>query len=387
MKIEKETIVRRRRLAFNSEVLVRVGDGVRPDTVVGRTMLPLPRLFFLTAFRILPESNPESFDAEWLKGRGDSVDQLDAIARFTPKCSVPESDLEFKGFDDAPSMPILEFKSPFPGIIEDVREETGSVLLRELIDYSERRAVVNVGQAIGVYGRKLRKYLRKGEGEFVEKGALLALRVGREVDENAAIVGRVRSPIAGVIKDVDFDKGRVRIERKIVEIELCAGFFGNVSAIDNEGIEITATGMRVFGTCGVGGESYGLLRAAVAGRGETLTENHIRDEDVGYVLVGGARVTSEALRRAAEVGVSGIITGGADHLDLSGFIGKDFAVSITGKEKAPFPVIITEKFGEEPMDGDLFEFLKSCNDSWVFIDATTHVRAGVVRPEIIIMSV
>jgi len=386
VKIEQETIVRVRRLSFNSEVFVNVGDEVRPDTVVAKTMLPLPRLFFLTAFRVLPQGNPEGYEAEWLRGRGDVVDQLEVIARFSPENYDGEYDLRFLGVDDVPFANEIEFKSPFPGVIEDVRSETGSVLLRELIDYGQRKAIVNVGQAIGVYGRKLKKYLRKDVGEFVERGTLLAMRVGREVDANAAIAGRVRSPIAGVIKDVDFDKGRVRIERKIQEIELCAGFFGKVTAIDLEGIEITAEARRVFGICGVGGESFGMLRVAVGQGRETLFEDNIREDDSGRVIVGGAFVTPEALEKAAEVGVSGIITGGADHLDLSGFVGKDFAASITGKEKTPFPVIITGRFGKEPMDDDRFEFLKSHDGSWAFIDATTHVRAGVVRPEIIIMT-
>jgi hypothetical protein len=38
------------------------------------------------------------------------------------------------------------------------------------------------------------------------------------------------------------------------------------------------------------------------------------------------------------------------------------------------------------MDEELFAFFQKCSGSWVHVTATTHMRAGVIRPEIIVMS-
>ena len=91
------------------------------------------------------------------------------------------------------------------------------------------------------------------------------------------------------------------------------------------------------------------------------------------------------MQKAAEVGVKGIITGGADHKDLSDFLGRDFSVAITGNENIPFPVIITSGFGKCKMSDSLFDLFNEYNGHWTHINGTTHIRAGVIRPEIFIM--
>ena len=80
-------------------------------------------------------------------------------------------------------------------------------------------------------------------------------------------------------------------------------------------------------------------------------------------------------------GSSGIGKATASLLAKSG--GK---VAITGREKSPFPVVITTEFGNAPMDEGLFAFFQQHSGSWAHVTATTHMRAGVIRPEVIIMS-
>jgi len=385
MNFPAEKIVRRRRLAFNSEVLVHEGDRVRPDTVVAITMLPLPRLFFLSAFRTLPKGNPEGYSSEWLKSPGDKVDLDEQVVRFTLIDHQP-GEVILPGGIRAEEPRKRAFKSPLPGIIENIVEETGIVLLREEVDYSARSAVVEAGFRLKVYGRKLKRCLRRGKGDFVEKGQILAQKAEAGDESSPGEIAMARAPIAGSISDIDLERGLIRIVRDFKEVELAAGFFGRVTAIDEEAIEITAEGRRAQGICGIGGESFGQLRVAVRNPADKLTGENITPSDAGMILVGGAGVTPKALKEAAETGVAGIITGGADHMDLCEFLGRDFAVAITGSEKAPFPVIITSEFGESPMDEELFGFFKEHQRSWAHLNPTTHMRAGVIRPEIIIMS-
>lgn len=379
MNIQQESIVRRRRLVFSSEVLTSVGDSVRPDTVVAKTMLPLPRLFFLSAFRALPRGVLEGHLAEWLVAPGEEVDIDSPVVMFSPIEHLPE---EGDAFYDlyVKKQPERVFKSPLAGIIEDINEETGQIRLREKVDYSRRRARVLVGQRVGVWGRKLKRYLTHREGEFVEKGQMLAQRI------EPGNISIARAPMAGVITEINPEKGTVHLERDFKEVELHAGFFGRVSAIDRHGIEITGLGRRVSGVCGMGGDSFGRLRVAVPDPRSELTAGLVLPDDADKILVGGSFVELEALEESAEVGVKGIIVGAADHHDLCTFLGEDFAVAITGREKTPFPVIITSEFGRAPMNEELFRFFLRQENAWTHLNATTQIRAGVIRPEIIVMS-
>jgi hypothetical protein len=383
--VEEERIVRSRRLAFNSQVKVNVGEKVTPDTVVATTMLPLPRLFFISAFRALPGGVLEGYLAEWLVKPGDEVEFDAPLVRFTPVETAAGEVIAPGGVRADGNQPVT-FRTSLEGVIESIVEDSGLIMLREKVDYSLRRVEVLVGHYVKLWGRKLKRYLKHAVGDFVEKGQILAKRVETGNSQSPGDIAFARTPMAGLITDIDLERGAIRIEREFQEVELKAGFFGQISAISEKSIEITATGRRIQGICGIGPESHGRLRVALGNPGGTLTESEIDQSDAGRVVVGGAFVTPEALRKAAEVGVSGIITGGADHLDLCQFLGRDFAAAITGKEKIAFPVVITGEFGEVPMEKELFDFLREHEGSWAHLNPTTHMRAGVIRPEIVVMS-
>ncbi|MHC4661997.1 MAG: hypothetical protein ACYS8W_09950 [Planctomycetota bacterium] len=391
MNVREETFTRRKRLVFGSEVLVGAGQKVGPETVVAKTMLPLPRLFFLSAFRILPKGDPAGYKGEWLVKRGDEVESGVPLVRFYPfpDDSCAKGDVVPGGARITDPRVVREFKNPFTGIIEEIREDVGTVLLREKVDYSEREAVVYAGQQIGVKGRRLKRFLRREVGEFVEKGGLLAMRVGASDEGNAFLVDNVRAPIAGVVTEINVEDGSVRLERKIEEIELQAGVFGEVSAIEDNGIDISFRGRRISGLCGIGGESFGEIRSIKPNSSGEINPANILESDRGKILVCGAYASFEVMEKAADCGIAGMVAGSADHLDLCDFIGEDFAVAITGKEKVPFPIILMCGFGHMPLDDEAKEkcdLLSGHEGAWALINGTTHVRAGVVRPEIIIMS-
>lgn len=374
MDVPLEKIVRRRRLVFETEVLVEVGDEVQPDTVVAKSILPLPRLFFISVFRVLPRGNPEGFEVEWLKTRGETVDYGAPIVRFRPREKRAKE-----------NMKTYEFKSPLQGVIEDVMEETGQVRLREKVDYGERSAVVHIAQRLDVPSKKIENYMRHKVGDFLEKNQILAKRIETGDENSPGEVRYVRAPIAGVITEIDRKRGSVKLEREFKEVEIHAGFFGRVSAVNKDYIEIAARAKRVWGVCGIGGESFGLLRVTTESNKDELTEDDIHNTDEGKILVAGSFVTLDALKKAANVGVKGVLTGGVDHIDICRLLRTDVPLTVTGKEKTPFPLIITERFGRAPMDEKLFAFLRRQQDNWVLMNGKTQMRAGVIRPEILIM--
>jgi hypothetical protein len=104
----------------------------------------------------------------------------------------------------------------------------------------------------------------------------------------------------------------------------------------------------------------------------------------GKIVVGGSFISSEALARAKEVGVAGLVIGGIHDKDLRALLGYDLGVAITGTEQVGFTLILTEGFGTIPMAGKTFKLLTAHAGQQASISGATQIRAGVIRPEIII---
>jgi len=102
------------------------------------------------------------------------------------------------------------------------------------------------------------------------------------------------------------------------------------------------------------------------------------------LVVGGGRVSHEAINKARQGGVAAIITGGMDDQDLKSFLGYDLGVAITGSEKLGLTIIITEGFGDIAMAERTFNLLKSRQGSQAAVNGATQIRAGVMRPEVLV---
>jgi len=100
-------------------------------------------------------------------------------------------------------------------------------------------------------------------------------------------------------------------------------------------------------------------------------------------LIAGAQVTQRTLRQAASAGAVGVVAGGIMDNDLGEFVGEEIGVAITGDEDVPFTLIVTEGFGKIHMAGRTFELLQEQEGRFASINGATQIRAGALRPEII----
>ena len=100
--------------------------------------------------------------------------------------------------------------------------------------------------------------------------------------------------------------------------------------------------------------------------------------------MGGALVTAEALRQAVKVGARGVIVGGIEDKDLADFLGYEIGVAITGSENVGLTLIVLEGFSNMPPSKKTFEILNRFAGNQACINGATQIRAGVIRPEIII---
>ena len=95
-------------------------------------------------------------------------------------------------------------------------------------------------------------------------------------------------------------------------------------------------------------------------------------------------MTSETILKAIDIGAAGVVSGGIDDHDLKEILGYDLGVAITGSETLGVTLIITEGFGDISMAKRTFELLQSSAGRKTSINGATQIRAGVIRPSIII---
>jgi hypothetical protein len=133
-----------------------------------------------------------------------------------------------------------------------------------------------------------------------------------------------------------------------------------------------------------------MIAVVAKGPDDSLTEEAITDQHRGCVLVGGASVTPQALRRAAQAGVVGIVVGGIVDRHLIEYLREvmrdptfDIGVAITGHEPIAYTIVVTEGFGTIRMASRTFDLLASLEGRQASINGATQIRAGVIRPEVI----
>lgn len=194
-----------------------------------------------------------------------------------------------------------------------------------------------------------------------------------------------KSTAAGVIESISSTTGQVIIRGEPLPIQAEAYLAGRVvEIIPREGCVIEAQCAYVQGIFGIGGEAHGRIAIACQSHEEELEADLITPAMKGCIVIGGARVTHEAIDRAKSHGVAAIVTGGIDDQDLRNVLGYDLGVAITGSEKVGLTIMVTEGFGEIAMAQRTFKLLTSHAGREAAVNGATQIRAGVMRPEVII---
>lgn len=240
---------------------------------------------------------------------------------------------------------------------------------------------VRVAQTLGIEPKQIRSALKVKEGDTVEKDQVIAETKGFL----GLFRGIAKSPVTGTVELISEVTGHVGVRQPPTVIDVNAYVQGRVvKVLPQEGAVIETQGALIQGIFGVGGERRGILRVLVNDPSETLTAQHIPNDVAGQILVGGATIEADAITRAAEQGAVGIVVGGIRDTDLVRYLGHDIGVAITGSEDIPLSIIVTEGFGAIQMANRTFRLLKSLEGKMASINGATQIRAGVIRPEIIV---
>jgi len=241
--------------------------------------------------------------------------------------------------------------------------------------------MLNIANVLGLPPGDIPELLTVKEGEVIGQNQPL----GQSKGIFGLFKNTVRSPIEGVFESYNKITGQAVLREPPIPVEIDAYVKGTVKEIlENEGVVVDAHATFVQGIFGIGGETRGELRVLTEGPDDELTAELLDENCRGKVLVGGSFVSFSTLNRAIELGVNAIIVGGFDDKDLKEFLGYDLGVAITGHEKKGITLILTEGFGRMNMAHQTFALLKSREGRFASVNGATQIRAGVMRPELVI---
>ena len=241
--------------------------------------------------------------------------------------------------------------------------------------------VVNISGLLGIDAWETSEYMVKREGEEVKEEEPIAM-----IKSFFGLFKRYAfAPASGTVERISDITGQVLIRESQIPLEVDAYIPGKVvETLSNEGATIETPAAFIQGIFGIGGERKGKLMMIAENPNEVLTAKQLESKCNGRILVGGALVTSDALQKAVKVGAKGIVVGGIDDQDLTSFLGYQIGIAITGEEDIPLTLIITEGFGEMGMSEKTFSLLREFDGKYASINGATQIRAGVMRPEIVI---
>ena len=240
---------------------------------------------------------------------------------------------------------------------------------------------VNLSNILSLPPADVPECMLKNEGETIA--------VGDPVARTRGIFGlfknEYKSKVAGTLESISSTTGQLIVRGDPIPVQVKAFLSGEVvEVIPGQGVVIEADVSFVQGIFGIGGEAFGPIRMACAKHDEELDTALITPDMKEAVIVGGARMTGAAVREAIKVGAAAVVSGGMDDQDLRDILGYDLGVAITGSEKIGVTLIITEGFGEIAMAERTFELLTSREGDLAAVNGATQIRAGVMRPEIVI---
>ena len=267
----------------------------------------------------------------------------------------------------------------------DVLVSVGDAVTRDQVvaraDLPGNVTTLNLVNRLGCSAEELPDFMLKQEGDPIE--------IEEPIAETRPLIKwfktTVNAPISGTIERISRVTGQVLMREPPNPVELRAYVNGTiVDVIAGQGVDLETEGAYIQGIFGVGGESGGPLRILTDTPSEDFEPRQITAQHQNEVIVVGGRLSIDTIRAAQSVGASAIIGGCIRDSDLRELLGHDLGVAITGQEDLGPAVVITEGFGQIRMADRTFGLLKTLAGQDASVSGATQIRAGVLRPEIIV---
>ncbi len=372
-----------RSLPYKGELLVSKGEKVHIETIIGQNLFNPPKIYLIDLRKqvgIEEKLSADDIRSGLLVKKGDKIEIGSPVFIYKKKSSpVP-----------------FTYNSNVCGEVVKI-DKYGMVVVKEIQDYSGDPVEINIAEELNIKPKDLDRYLKYREGSFVLKGQIIAQKTtGSSVRDilNSIIDGRsekkehegegggvhfsVKSPSTGYIVSADYKTGIVSVQYKSKPFRLGSFVNGSVTALHKDlTADIKVNGSYAYCIIGFGGENFGLLSFADEKVG--ITERHS-----GTIAVFTGPVNRQILETARELKLKGIIAPSIPNRDWVDFYGKEIGVAVTGKEEIGFTLMLTSGFGSVPMDEKYIEYFRKNEGRTASVNGRTQIRAGVIRPRVII---
>ncbi len=357
-KIDKGEFVFERKLPYEGEIFVKKGDLVKPDTVIGENKFTPPRIFIIDLKRVIGYKNYQKLDKEEIIN-GILVKEGEEVKMYQ---KIFKADLGLFGSK-------VSYTSHVRGKVINI-EDNGIIILREIQDYSKKPKRVEIAKPLRVKPSHIKGFLNVKEGDFVYGGQVLASSPNKDIF--------IKTPTTGTVKEINTEEGYVIVHYDLEPNKLYAFTGGEVIDVKkNLKAKIKTKGTKIRGIIGFGDENYG----------QVITVDNVEDIEERYknkVLLSFEPINYSFLKRAEQVGVSGIIAPSINNKDWVDYYGKEIGVALTGEEEIDFTIILTEGFGNMKMNDEYIDYLKEIDGKYVSLSGRTQIRAGVKRPMIVV---
>lgn len=225
--------------------------------------------------------------------------------------------------------------------------------------------VLNIAKLLNISPKDGAKYIQRGVGLKIFQGELLASKKGFFSQKI------VKSPTDGVVDEYNNQNGELRIKLLSRQQQVTSGVFGIVDSINQEAGEaiIKTKVTEIFGVFGSGKQRSGVI-TLLGNRDSLLDNSKITAQQSKQILVTGALIYNEALKRAAGYGVYGIISGGLNVRDFKSMANSIDPMHRIGNDVG-ITVMSTEGFGPLPIGEDIFNLIKAHDGQFAFISGNS----------------
>ncbi|PKN74863.1 MAG: hypothetical protein CVU49_06955 [Candidatus Cloacimonetes bacterium HGW-Cloacimonetes-2] len=242
---------------------------------------------------------------------------------------------------------------------------------------------LNLANKLGVTPAQLEQYIKIKPGQALTKDTILAETKG--LFGLGILKNEVRSPVEGEVESISAVTGQVLLREPRIPVQVKAFIDGIVSeVVPGEGVIIENKSAYIQGIFGIADETTGIIMMVAKDPNDVIAPAQINESCRDKIIVAGSFINLPVIEAARHHGVRAIITGGIDDQDLKKLLGYDIGVAITGHEKIGLTIVVTEGFGQIKMADKTFELLGRFNGHKASVHGRTQIRAGVIRPEIII---
>gem|GEM_PF-1922849 len=372
-----QVLYKRMTLAAPGKVLVEVGDYVQADDILAELdYIPgaMQRIEAARALGITPRELGEKMQV----AVGDRVSQGDILA---------QSDMFYTS---------KEVLSPIDGHLSLFSRNLGSIYLRRLSLQVEGINKITYRAADKILSTMGDIVLTMSNADFIDDfmpARQYLERTGRPLSGDAQVTVmagqrlfrsiELDAPFTCRISKVSLAEGIIELV-PLFENRLRALLNGYICDLPAPG-ECIIAGMGHYfpGVVGFGLEARGRLVCLSVAK-PLCEESDLAEHDLeGCIVVVQGSCTNGALHYLTASGAVGLVCGSLDHDTLKQFAQLEPLSNMGRLMTLPYPIILMQGY-EGSVPADTFQRLQELDSTDAIMDANTQLRAGVVRPELMI---